>query len=143
MGFEHLPTLLLRKHMIKRNQQEGGLFIFYKWEEQTLNIRNASRQVKEVFFLSGTYLIIPCIGLLLRYYLHVPTKEILSRLSINLGYSLIVLDSYSYDNVWPQLTPINSYSPVQCGQSIETENCKKKLFRSRTPRVIERKLLEM
>ena len=55
----------------------------------------------------------------------------------------MVLDSYSYDNVWPQLTPINSYSPVQCGQSIETENCKKKLFRSRTPRVIERKLLEM
>ena len=25
MGFEHLLTLLLRKHMIKRNQQEGGL----------------------------------------------------------------------------------------------------------------------
>ena len=90
-------------------------FYFIEWDEQTLNIWNASRQVKEVLFLSETYLIIPFIGLLLRYYLHVPTKEILSRLSINLGYSLMVLDSYSYDNVLPQLTPINSYSPVQWG----------------------------
>ena len=118
-------------------------FYFTEWEEQTSNIWNALRQMKEVLFLSETYLIIPCIGLLLRCYLLVPTKEILSRLSINLGYSLMVLDSYSYDNVWPQLTPINSYSPVQCGQSIKTENCKKKVFRSRTPRVIEIKLLWM
>ena len=66
--------------------------------------------------------------MLLRCYLIAPTKEILSRLSINLGYSLVVLDSYSYDNVLPQLTPINSYSPVQWGQGIETENCKKKYF---------------
>ena len=27
MGFEHLLTLLLRKHMIKRNQQEGGFIL--------------------------------------------------------------------------------------------------------------------
>ena len=27
MGFEHLPTLLLRKHMIKRNQQGGGFIL--------------------------------------------------------------------------------------------------------------------
>ena len=53
MGFEHLRTLLLRKHMIKRNQQESG-FNFTEWDEQTLNIRNASRQVKEVLFLSET-----------------------------------------------------------------------------------------
>ena len=27
MGSEHLLTLLLRKHMIKRNQQEGGFIL--------------------------------------------------------------------------------------------------------------------
>ena len=34
-------------------------FYFIEWDEQTLNIWNASRQVKEVLFLSETYLIIP------------------------------------------------------------------------------------
>ena len=55
--------------MIKRNKQEGGFILL-----SGKNKRNASRHVKEVLFLSETYLIILCIGLVLRCCQLVPTK---------------------------------------------------------------------